>query len=161
MASTDVTKKSDVDTAFSKFLGDGKLNILVSNAALAGPMESVEDVDGDKFLDAVQQNLKGSLNIAKAFIRYAATDAVAIEINSAAAHLNLTSQLVAYNVAKMAVFRLWDSLAFAKPGLSVFHVQPGVVDTDMNREAGGVEAVGFSDDGELNDDNLLFETFRG
>ena len=63
MASTDVTKKSDVDTAFSKFLGDGKLNILVSNAALAGPMESVEDVDGDKFLDAVQQNLKGSLNI--------------------------------------------------------------------------------------------------
>ena len=161
MASTDVTKKSDVDTSFSKFLGDGKLNILVSNAALAGPMESVEDVDGDKFLDAVQQNLKGSLNIAKAFLRYAAADAVAIEINSAAAHLNLTSQLVAYNVAKMAVFRLWDSLAFAKPGLGVFHVQPGVVDTDMNREAGGVEAVGFSDDGELNDDNLLFEMFRG
>ena len=161
MASTDVTKKSDVDTAFSKFLGDGKLSILVSNAALAGPMESVEDVDGDKFLDAVQQNLKGSLNIAKAFIRYAAADAVAIEINSAAAHLNLTSQLVAYNVAKMAVFRLWDSLAFAKPELSVFHVQPGVVDTDMNREAGGVEAVGFSDDGKLNNDSLLFETFRG
>lgn len=29
----------------------------------------------------------------------------------------------------------------------MFHVQPGVVDTDMNKEAGGVEAIGFSDDG--------------
>ena len=45
------------------------------------------------------------------------------------------------------MFRLWDSLAAANPELSVFHVQPGVVDTAMNKEAGGVEAVGFQDDG--------------
>lgn len=160
MASTDVTKKSDVDTAFSRFLGDGKLNVLVSNAAMAGPAESVEDVDGDKFLGTVQQNLKGSLNVAQAFLRFAAADAVAIDVNSAAAHLNLTSQYPAYSTSKMAVFRLWDSLAFANPGLSVFHVQPGVVDTDLNKEVGGVKAVGFQDDGRFSGDDLLFATSR-
>ena len=147
MASVDVTKKSDVDVAFSNFLGNGKIHVLVSNAAMTGPHESVRHVDSDKFLDSIQQNLKGSLNVAQAFLRCAAADAVAIEVNSSAAHLNFAPGLVAYSVAKLAVFRLWDSLAFANPDLSVFHVQPGVVDTDMNREAGGVEAVGSEDDG--------------
>ncbi|KAK5126162.1 hypothetical protein LTR08_005025 [Meristemomyces frigidus] len=51
-----------------------------------------------------------------------------------------------YSIAKLAVFRLWDSLAFANPDLSVFHLQPGVVDTAMNKESGGVDALGFEDD---------------
>ena len=151
VVSTDVTKKSDVDTAFSKFSGNGKIHVLVSNAAMIGPQDPVRDVAGDKFLDAIQQNLKGSLNVAQAFLRYAATDAVAIEVNSSAAHVNFGTGFAAYSVAKLAVFRLWDSLAFANPEMSVFHVQPGVVDTDMNKEAGGVDAVGFVDDGKWND----------
>jgi NAD(P)-dependent dehydrogenase (short-subunit alcohol dehydrogenase family) len=51
------------------------------------------------------------------------------------------------SVAKFAVFRLWDSLAFANPDLSVFHIQPGIVDTAMNKEAGGVKATGIEDHG--------------
>ena len=149
VAPTDVTKKSEVDKAFSDFVGSGKINVLVSGAAMTGPHESVRDVDSDKFLDTVQQNLKGSLNVAQAFLRYAATDAVAIDINSSAAHVNFGSGFAAYSVAKLSVFRLWDSLAAANPDLSVFHVQPGVVDTDMNKEAGGVDAMGFSDDGKF------------
>ena len=147
MASTDITNKSEVDAAFARFVGDGKLHILVSNAAMIGPQDSVKDVDIDKFLEAINLNLKGSLHVAQAFLRHASTDAVAIEVNSSAAHLNFGPGFAAYSTAKMAVFRLWDSLAFANPDISVFHVQPGVVDTAMNKEAGGVDAVGFSDDG--------------
>ncbi|KAA8645092.1 hypothetical protein EYZ11_008151 [Aspergillus tanneri] len=146
VSSTDVTKKSEVDAAFSKFLGDGKIHVLVSNAAIIGPQDPVRNVDGDKFLEAIQQNLKGSLLIAQAFLRYATTDAVVIEVSSSAAHLNFAAEFASYSIAKMAVFRLWDSVAFANPEISVFHVQPGVVDTDMNKEAGGVDAVGFADD---------------
>lgn len=151
VASTDATEKSEVDAAFSSFIGDRKIDVLVSGAAMIGPQDPVRDVDCDKFLDAVQQNLKGSLNVAQTFLRYAATDAVAIDINSSAAHVNFGSGFAAYSVAKLAVFRLWDSLAFANPGLSIFHVQPGVVDTAMNKEAGGIDAVGFSDDGKWSD----------
>jgi NAD(P)-dependent dehydrogenase (short-subunit alcohol dehydrogenase family) len=50
----------------------------------------------------------------------------------------------------MACVRLWYSLGYAEPGLRVFHLQPGVVDTDMNREAGGIKAVGHEDHGEWN-----------
>ncbi|KAI4089094.1 MAG: hypothetical protein LQ339_008616 [Xanthoria mediterranea] len=127
VSSTDVTKKHDEDAAFSSCIGDGEIHIPVSNAAMIGPQSSFRDADGDKFLYAIQQNLKGSLNIAQAFFHHAAPRM--------------------QSVVKLAVFRLWDALAFENPGLSVFHVQPGVVATDMNREAGGVDAVGFSDDG--------------
>jgi len=47
----------------------------------------------------------------------------------------------------LATFRLWDSVAFAHPELSVFHTQPGVVDTDINKELGGVAALGQEDHG--------------
>lgn len=154
-AATDVTKKTEVDAAFAQFVGDGKLHVVVSNAATTGPLEAVEDVDPDAFLDAITVNIKGSLFIAQAFLRYAAPDAVAIETSSSAAHLNFLPGFASYSVAKMAVFRLWDSLAFAHPDLSVFHVQPGVVDTDMNRAAGGAKAVGHQDHGKL--DNCLLD----
>jgi NAD(P)-dependent dehydrogenase (short-subunit alcohol dehydrogenase family) len=154
VASTDVTNKSQVDTVLAKFVGDGKIHVLVSNAATIGPQEPLEDVDPEKFLHAVQQNLQGSLFVAQAFLRYASTDAVAVEVSSSAAHLNFGPGFPAYSVAKLAIFRLWDSLAFTHPKISVFHVQPGVVDTAMNKEAGGVAAVGFADDGKLNESQL-------
>lgn len=147
VTSADVTKKSEIDAAFSKSIGNGKIDVLISNAAMVGPQVPLRDVDGDKFLDAIQQNLKGSLNVAQAFLRYAASDAVVIETNSSAAHINFAPGFAAYSVAKLAVYRFWDALAFENPGLSVFHVQPGIVATDMNREAGGTDAVGLSDDG--------------
>lgn len=154
VASTDVTKKSEVDATFAKFVGDGNIHVLVSNAAMIGPQDPVRDADGDKFLEAIQQNLKGSLFVAQAFLRYASTDAVAIDVSSSAAHLNFVPGFASYSIAKLAIFRLWDSLAFANPEISVFHVQPGIVDTAMNKEAGGIDAVGFEDDGKWNDDLL-------
>lgn len=147
VASTDVTKKSEVDAAFAKFVGNGKIHVLVSNAAIIGPQDSVRDVDGDKFLDAIQRNLSGSLFVAQAFLRYASTDAVAIDVSSSAAHIDFGPGFASYSVAKMAIVRLWDSVASANPELSIFHIQPGVVDTAMNKEAGGVAAIGHEDDG--------------
>ena len=146
-ASTDVTKKDQVDAAFQAFAGDKKIDVVVSNAAVTGPTESVKDVDSDRFLDAIDTNLKGNLYVAKAFLQYASANAVAIETNSSAAHVNFGPGFASYSVAKLAVYRLWDSVAFANPNLSIFHVQPGVVNTAMNKEAGGVEAVGHEDHG--------------
>lgn len=147
IAPTDITNKEQVDAAFKTFLGDSKLHVLVSNAAIAGPKDGVSDVENEAFLEGIQLNLKGSLFVARAFLRYAAPDAVAIEINSSAAHLQFGGKFTAYSVSKIAVHRLWDDLATANPSLSIFHVQPGVVDTAMNREAGGVAALGFEDHG--------------
>ncbi|KAJ5833634.1 Glucose/ribitol dehydrogenase [Penicillium riverlandense] len=145
VASTDVTDKRQVNSAFAEFASGGKIDILVSGAATIGPQDPVRDVDSEKFLDAIQQNLRGSLHVAQAFLLHASPHAVAIDINSSAAHVNFGIGFSAYNVAKLAVFRLWDSLAAGNPNLSIFHIQPGIVDTDMNKEAGGVKATGIED----------------
>ncbi|KAJ5728703.1 Glucose/ribitol dehydrogenase [Penicillium malachiteum] len=145
VAPTDVTDKNQVDTAFAKFAESGKLDVLVSGAAMIGPQDPVRDVDGERFLVTVDQNLRGSLFVAQAFLRHASKNAVAIDINSSAAHVNFGPGFSAYNVAKLAVFRLWDSVAAGNPDLSIFHIQPGIVDTDMNKEAGGVKATGIED----------------
>lgn len=150
VAPTDVTIKDEVDTAFSNFVGHGKIHVVVSGAAKTGPLEPARDVDPREFLEGVQVNLEGALNVAQAFIRYASKDAVAVNISSSAAHVNFGPAFTSYSVAKMAVFRLWDSLAFGNPDVNIFHVQPGVVDTDMNKAAGGVAAIGFADDGKYN-----------
>jgi NAD(P)-dependent dehydrogenase (short-subunit alcohol dehydrogenase family) len=147
IAPTDVTNKKQVDTAFEEFIGDGNLHVLVSNAATIGPQDSVEEVESEAFMASIDQNLKGSLLVVQAFLRHASDDAVVIETNSSAAHLNFGPKFAAYSIAKFAVYRLWDALAFTKPNLSIFHVQPGVVDTDMNKEAGGVAALGIEDHG--------------
>lgn len=153
IASTDITNKAQVDAAFDHFVGGdkpGKIDILISNAAITGPHEPISSVDSEAFLAGVHANLQGSLYIAQAFLRHAvAQDAVIIEINSQAAHLDFAPALVAYSVSKMAVYRLWDALRFEfqNAGLRVYHVQPGVVDTEMNRAVGGVAALGFEDHG--------------
>ncbi|KAF2666050.1 oxidoreductase [Microthyrium microscopicum] len=145
VASTDITNQSAVNDAFAKFAGASKIDVFVSNAALLGPPESVNDVEADKLIDAVQANLKGAMYVAQAFLRYASPDAVAINVTTAMAHLNMVPGFQSYNVSKLAVFRLWDSLAFVNPKLRVFHMHPGVVDTALSREAGGVESFGMDD----------------
>jgi NAD(P)-dependent dehydrogenase (short-subunit alcohol dehydrogenase family) len=147
VAPTDVTKKGEVDAAFAKFVGDGKLDVLVSNAAITGPHEAVRDVEPAQFLDCLQIIVGGSLYVAQAFLRHASKDATAIDVNSSAAHINFAPLFSAYSTAKMAVVRLWDSLACGSPDLNIFHIQPGVVNTDMNKETGGVKAMGFEDHG--------------
>jgi NAD(P)-dependent dehydrogenase (short-subunit alcohol dehydrogenase family) len=146
-APTDITKKSEVDAIFAKQFGDSKIDVLISNAGSMGPSESVMDAEEHSFLDAIQQTIQGSLLIAQAFLRHAALDAVAINVSSSAAHLNFAPQFAAYSIGKAATIRLWDSLAFGHPEVSVFHTQPGVIDTDLNKQVGGAAAFGFEDDG--------------
>ncbi|KAF8900598.1 hypothetical protein CPB85DRAFT_1565144 [Mucidula mucida] len=141
--STDVTKQSDVDAAFAQFAGTGKINVLIHSAAEVGPKEPVGVADGEKYLEAIQFNITGALWIAQAFLRHAAPDAVAIPISSWAAHLSLNEAFSSYCVAKLAVYRLWDTVAQTHPNLSVFHTQPGVVLTEMNLRIGG--AASFKD----------------
>lgn len=153
VVSTDVTKKTEVDAAFEKFASTDtdttKIDILVSNAATTGPFEGVEDADATEFLNGINTNLSGALYVAQTFAQFAAPDAVIIDVNSNAAHVSYGPRFASYSIAKLAVFRLWDMVGVANPRWSVFHIQPGVVDTDMNRAVGGVKAVGYEDHGML------------
>ncbi|KAL4906640.1 hypothetical protein BDW74DRAFT_176955 [Aspergillus multicolor] len=152
VASTDMTKKDEVDKAAGDFISSfeagieiAKIDVLVSNAATLGPTEDVKDVDVTAFLDGVNANIGGAIHLAQAFSRHAADDAVIIDVNSSAAYMDFEGKGAAYSVAKWAVYRLWETLGSANAGFCVYHIQPGVVDTDMNRAVGGIQAMQYED----------------
>jgi NAD(P)-dependent dehydrogenase (short-subunit alcohol dehydrogenase family) len=149
--STDVTDEASVNSAFDNFAKHGKIDTLIHAAAAIGPKENFTDVDAREFLKGITDNVEGSLWVAKAFIRTAAPDAHVVAINSWGSHLSLNDAFASYCVAKMAVYRLWDTVLLAQPNLSVFHTQPGVVLTEMNLSVGGAESFKNvkTDDGKL------------
>jgi len=151
VASTDLTKEQEVKSSFEKFLGEKKVDILVSNAAMNGPPGAspkgpIQDTESSAFVEVVNQNVSSALFVAQAFAQHAAPDAVVINVSSNAIHLPLGGVFSAYVVAKMAVLTLWDSFGAGHPQMSVYHVHPGVVDTAMNREAGGIAMMGGYED---------------
>lgn len=111
-------------------------------------MGSFATVSDQEYLDGVTANAAMAWNVARAFVSRAAPDATAIDVNSNAAHVNYRDAFASYSVAKWASIRLWQLVQFNNPGLSVYSIQPGVVDTDMNRRVGGVKAMNYEDHGE-------------
>jgi NAD(P)-dependent dehydrogenase (short-subunit alcohol dehydrogenase family) len=141
--STDVTDENSVESAFAAFAGQGKIDTLIHAAAVVGPKENVLEADPKEYFDAIRFNLEGSFWVARAFVRHATRDAHVVAINSWGAHLSLNDAFAAYCVAKLGVYRLWDTVLLAAPNLSIFHIQPGVVLTEMNLSVGG--AASFKD----------------
>ncbi|KAK8087326.1 hypothetical protein PG994_002300 [Apiospora phragmitis] len=148
---TDMTDKAQVDAAFADFCSSGakddvkKIDVLISAAATMGPLEGVDDVDPAAFFAGLAANAGSALLVAQAFLRHAAAeDAVVVNVSSNAAHVNFARAFASYSVGKLAAYRVWDAVAFGTlapgPGAG-----PGIVDTDMNRAAGGVEALGYED----------------
>lgn len=135
--SSDVTKKSAVDAAFSQFAGSGEIHVLIHATAVIGPKEIIADVDGEEYLGAIQTNLAGSLWVAQAFLRHAAPDVVVVAMNPWGAHLSLNDAFASYCVTKIAVYRLWDIVAIANPNLSIFYTQPGVILSDRDEPERG------------------------
>ncbi|KAF2450728.1 NAD(P)-binding protein [Karstenula rhodostoma CBS 690.94] len=147
-ASVDVTKTNEVNAAFEAFvpLDSGKkINVVVSSAGAIGPLGGFLEVSDEDYLDGITSNVTMAWNIARAFVPRAAPDATAIDVNSNAAHVNYGDAFASYGVAKWANIRLWQVVQFNNPGFSVYSIQPGVVDTDMNKVAGGIKALNYED----------------
>jgi NAD(P)-dependent dehydrogenase (short-subunit alcohol dehydrogenase family) len=133
---TDVTNSDQVDAAFAKVASTGRIDVLVSNAAVIGKQGKIVDMATDEYMWGIIANVKNNFNVAKAFLRHASQNPIIIETSSAAAHLTIATGFAPYSISKIASARFYESLAFEQPGLSVFSVQPGAVATAMSEEAG-------------------------
>lgn len=137
---TDITVQSSVEAAFSKIGADGKVDVLIHSAATIGPKEPITVADGNAFISGINTNVTGSLWLAQSFCRHAKEDAVVVAISSFGAHLTLGNLFDSYCVAKLAVFRIWDEVGHANPGMRIYHTQPGVIITEMNLREGGADS---------------------
>lgn len=153
----DVSEQAEVEKALSEFakIAEGQVNVLVSNAAISGPLAGgkIEEVDVSTWKEVMDTNLIGNFIVMQSFLRHAAPGAVLINVTSAASFILFGPGLSAYSVSKAATVALYRYLQFERPDLRAVSIQPGGVSTEMSKKSGPMV-----DDGKLISDSMELRT---
>jgi NAD(P)-dependent dehydrogenase (short-subunit alcohol dehydrogenase family) len=144
----DVSKQSDVkklvDTALRKF---PQIHILVNNAGIYGPMGTLETVNWEEWIRAVEINLFGSVLMCRELLPHFKVNQYGkiIQISGGGA-TNPLPRLSAYAASKAAVIRFAETLAeeVKDAGIDVNAIAPGALNTRLLNEVleAGPERVG-------------------
>ena len=113
----------------------GRVDVLINNAGLLGPIGPLADVDHDDWWRCVEVNLRGTAIGMQAVLPHMCGrgSGRVINIVSGGATMSAT-YFSAYIVAKTAVMRLTECAAseVAPYGVTVLAMEPGTVATDMS-----------------------------
>ncbi|KAL1655971.1 hypothetical protein SLS61_001535 [Didymella pomorum] len=138
--SVDISQRASLDAAFASAVakagGEGKVDVLVSNAGLLKPPAPLLTYSTSDLRESIDANVIGSFNVVQAIGPLLASDAKVLNISSGVIHIALWEGFWAYTALKAAVAKMFEFLAVENPGLSVFNVQPGVVKTELNSVSG-------------------------
>jgi len=132
----DVSRKEDVDRAFTKASGEfGHLDICVNNAGISmqKPVEEMPEEDWDRIVDV---NMKGVFLCSQAAARLmiARKSGSIINIGSISARtVNVPQKQAIYNTSKAGVVMLTQTMAveWAQHGVRVNSISPGYMKTEM------------------------------
>lgn len=135
--STDITSRASVKDFFERIHAEvnQQVDILISNAGYLSALTQIADADAEDWVACINTNVIGSFYVAKEFISICSSAATIVNITSAAAHVQVPG-LSAYSCAKIAGVKLFDFLHSEHPGLRVFNLHPGMVDSEMNKKSG-------------------------
>ncbi|KAH7137516.1 hypothetical protein B0J13DRAFT_559747 [Dactylonectria estremocensis] len=118
---------------------DGRLDIVVNNAAHMEPYEPLLDSDPDVYWRTWEVNVHGLLNMARTFLPMqlstrASTDGLCTMINvSSSGALSARPGSGSYRSSKLAILRWTESLQleYGDEGLLTFCVNPGAIKTKI------------------------------
>ncbi len=132
---TDVTSQADTErlaeAAVERF---GRIDVLVNNAGISGPIGPLQDNEIDEWVDTINVNLTGTFLVCRAVIPVMLRQGGGRIINlSGAGAANAWSNMSAYCSSKVAVVRLTEVLAqeLEGKGITVNALGPGSVHTTM------------------------------
>jgi NAD(P)-dependent dehydrogenase (short-subunit alcohol dehydrogenase family) len=132
---TDVTSQADTErlaeAAVERF---GRIDVLVNNAGISGPIGPLQDNEIDEWVDTINVNLTGTFLVCRAVIPAMLRQGGGRIINlSGAGAANAWSNMSAYCSSKVAVVRLTEVLAqeLEGKGITVNALGPGSVHTTM------------------------------
>lgn len=117
-------------------------DVLVNNAGGLFGVGSVTDVDIDEFWKAFELNVKGPLIVAQCFLRTAKASPsphqprTIINLPSGGAHIPYAPMAAAYSSSKLANAKIIEYVHHENPEWLIFNMQPGVVATDLAKQAG-------------------------
>jgi len=144
----DISKSRDAARLVDKTLEEfGRLDILVNNAAVAGPCGATESVDWDEWVHAIEINLLGPVLLSRAVLPHfkRAGHGKIIQLSGGGATSPLPN-LSAYAASKAAIVRFVETLAeeTRRHHIDVNAIAPGALNTRMLDEfiAAGPEKVG-------------------
>jgi len=144
----DISITSDVDALFeetqSRF---GRLDVLVNNAGVYGPMGSIDAVDWDQWVQAIAINLTGTVYCArKAVAIFKPQRYGKIVILSGGGATSPLPGISAYAASKAAIVRFTETLALEMRewNIDVNAIAPGALMTRLTDQllAAGPERVG-------------------
>ena len=144
----DVSNPSDVERLVAHTLARfGRIDVLVNNAGVYGPIGALEEVDWHEWVRAIEINLLGSVLMARAVIpAMKARRAGKIIQLSGGGATNPLPRISAYAASKAAVVRFAETLAgeLREFGVDVNSIAPGALNTRMLEQvlAAGPQKVG-------------------
>ena len=132
---TDVTSQAQAErlaqAAVERF---GRIDVLVNNAGIPGPVGPLQDNDIAEWVDTINVNLTGTFLVCRAVIPVMVGQGGGKIVNlSGAGAANAWSNMSAYCSSKVAVVRLTEVLAqeLEHQGITVNALGPGSVHTSM------------------------------
>ncbi len=148
--SADVANEADVDKVVkAAFTAFGRIDVLVNNAGIYGPMGSIDEVDWTAWVRAIEINLLGSVLFCRAVVPYMRRQGGGkiIQLSGGGA-TNPLPRISAYAASKAAVVRFAETLAeeLREDHIDVNSIAPGALNTRLLDEvlAAGPERVGAS-----------------
>jgi NAD(P)-dependent dehydrogenase (short-subunit alcohol dehydrogenase family) len=144
----DVSNRSDVDALFAAASAKlGKIDIVVNNAGVYGPMGSIDTIDWDEWIQAIAINLNGLVYCSRKAVEAMKPNRYGKIINlSGGGATNPLPGISAYAASKAAVVRFTETLALEVKefGIDVNAVAPGALATRLTDQlvAAGPERVG-------------------
>jgi NAD(P)-dependent dehydrogenase (short-subunit alcohol dehydrogenase family) len=131
----DVSKEADnqklVQLVTEQF---GRLDILVNNAGVYGPIGNFEEINWQEWVDAININLIGTLNLIRAFLPMLKKQSYGKIINlSGGGATNPLPRFSAYAASKAAIVRMTETLALELLDykIDVNAIAPGALNTRL------------------------------
>lgn len=144
----DVANRADVDSLFAAAVASlGKLDVVVNNAGVYGPLGAIEEIDWDEWVQAISINLNGLVYCSRKAVEAFKPQRYGKIINlSGGGATNPLPRISAYAASKAAVVRFTETLALEvkEHGIDVNAVAPGALATRLTDQllAAGPERVG-------------------
>ena len=152
----DILSAKDLRDVF----GRHKVDTVIHCAGHLLPLKAMAEQDGDELWGTVEVNLRGTLNVALAFVSSLSSsnrEGTLIGLNSAGVFMPPFPGVGAYLSSKLAGVKILDCLAAESGGrLRVTHVHPGAIKTTMADEFERAGIVFPYDDIELPADFLVW-----
>jgi len=132
---TDIGNENEVVAMVQETITEfGKIDILVNNAAIIGPMGEISKINGQEFFSTLKNNIGGTVFCAKAVIPYMKSQGQGSIINlSGGGGLSPLPYYDAYSASKAAIVRLTENFALEleEYNINVTAISPGAVNTKM------------------------------